>query len=445
MTAVQEDSPMAAVSQEVAEIPHTPAHEGENESARLPTLLGSRQASSEQQYDSKTNVESIAAVESDSMSHDSRREIRRSGSSIAHRLREIQKEMQEATRGHDARAIQVLMAERSTLLEEQQQQRRVHQDVPSQEQNVTSEGPLHRLSSRLAGFGERRTARVSVAELMAEGLTRSEASAEVVARNRNAMLMQVFEGWIRCFTLSYIFLTVLLTGLLFCHILAYVVHFNYGSPPCQGALKHFTNVVLGVSSVEMLVWICSSRKDRWLEDTDPDAAVLHQKHPHHGCLWSFAFVVVVGNMAVLYALVLHHVKAAHPEDPFQALPSCQTATPFLYYSTVAHAIGLLVYSVFLVINFFGLSRVLEKLMQRGLLRSKLGTLEGAMENNTIRVTQIDENDCKCSICMETLTVENACQTKYCHHTFHTKCLKHWLMVHRTCPLCRENLEFEHPV
>lgn len=418
--------------------------EGENESARLPTLLGRQQASSVQQHDSKREIHSIAAEESDSRPDDSRREIRRSGSSITYRLGEIQKEMQDATRRRDARAIQALMAERSTLLEEQQQ-RPVQQDVPLQEQNDTSEGLLSRLSSRIAGFGERRAVRVSVPELMAEGLSRSEASAEVVARNRNEILMEVFEGWICFFTLATIFLTVLLTGLLLCHIVAFAVDLQHGAPHCQGALKRLTNVVLGVSFLEMLIWICSSRKEQMLEDNDPGAAAFHQKHPHHGCLWSFAFAVVVGNMAILYSLVLHHVKAAHPDDPLKVLPSCQTATPFLYYSTMAHAVGLLVYSVFTVINFFGLSRVLQELMERGLLRSKVGTLEGAMEKNTIRVARIDEDDCECSICMETLTVDNACQTRHCHHTFHTKCLKHWLMVYRTCPLCRENLEFELPV
>lgn len=132
-----------------------------------------------------------------------------------HRLSEIQKEMQEATTRRDAQTIQALMAERSILLEEQQQWR-LH-EVPAQEQNVTAEGLLRRLSSRVAGFSGRQTTSISVTELMAEGYSRPEANAQVVARNKNEILMEAFECWICCFTLASICLTVLVTGLLLCH------------------------------------------------------------------------------------------------------------------------------------------------------------------------------------------------------------------------------------
>jgi len=433
---------MAAV-QEATEAPHIPTQEGESDFVHLPTLLGSRHASSEQQNDSPKDIQPTSAEEPGSTSHGNRREVRRSKSCIMHRLSEVQKEMQDATTRRDTQTIQALMAERSTLLEEQQQWR-LHPDVPSQEQNITAERSLRRLSSRVAGFGALPNARTSVTELMAEGYTLSQANAEVVARNRNEILMEAFEGWIHCFTIASICLTVLLTGLLCCHIIAYVTHFRSGAPPCQGMLRPLTHTVLGVAVGEMLIWIGNGKTDKWLEQGDPDTAALHEKHPNHGCLWGFTFFVVGGNMVVLYLLVLHHVHAANPSGPFEILPDCQIAAPFLYYTSVAHAVGLLVYSSFLVTNFFGLSNLLKKLMDRGLLRSKIGTLAGAIENNTIRVTHIADEDSECPVCLETLTAETARQTKHCHHTFHTKCLKHWLMVHKTCPLCRENLEFEHP-
>mmetsp|Transcript_46704 Transcript_46704/g.84295 ORF Transcript_46704/g.84295 Transcript_46704/m.84295 type:complete len:423 (-) Transcript_46704:129-1397(-) len=421
------------------DVPHIPTgQEVESGNACLPTLLGGRQATSDQQDDGLKEIQPTSAEESDIRSHGSQREVRRNDSCIMHRLSEIQKEMQEATAMRDTQTIQALMAERSMLLEEQQQHR-LRTDVPSQEQSVTDEGPLRRLSSRVAGFARQNT-RVSVRELIAEGYSRSEANAEVVARNRNEILMEAFEGWICCFTVASICLTVLVTGLLLCHIVAYVDHFRSGAPPCKGMLGPLTNAVLVVALVEMLAWSCN--KDKWIEESDPNTAVLHQKHPNHGCLWTFAFSVVVMNIVVLYMLVLHHVQAGSPAED---LPSCQVAAPFLYYASVAHAVGLLVYSGFMVINFIGLSNLLEILMDKGLLKSKIGTLEGAMEHNTIRVTHIDEDDRECPVCLETLTVENSRQTKHCGHTFHTTCLKHWLMVHKTCPLCREDLEFQHPV
>merc|ERR1719401_2472200 len=46
----------------------------------------------------------------------------------------------------------------------------------------------------------------------------------------------------------------------------------------------------------------------------------------------------------------------------------------------------------------------------------------------------------CSICLEDFDEETPfVKTKSCSHLFHKQCLRGWLQVNRTCPLCREDL------
>ena len=48
---------------------------------------------------------------------------------------------------------------------------------------------------------------------------------------------------------------------------------------------------------------------------------------------------------------------------------------------------------------------------------------------------------ECSICL-TSTNKPKCVTK-CGHHFHISCIKQWLKVNHTCPMCREPLADKH--
>ncbi|CAA3024028.1 E3 ubiquitin-protein ligase AIP2 [Olea europaea var. sylvestris] len=48
-------------------------------------------------------------------------------------------------------------------------------------------------------------------------------------------------------------------------------------------------------------------------------------------------------------------------------------------------------------------------------------------------------DAVCSICQETLVVNDKMQELPCEHMFHPPCLKPWLDVHNACPICRHEL------
>lgn len=46
----------------------------------------------------------------------------------------------------------------------------------------------------------------------------------------------------------------------------------------------------------------------------------------------------------------------------------------------------------------------------------------------------------CSICMETI-VDDSLTIEACKHVFHAVCLVKWKQRHKSCPLCRENLDY----
>ena len=81
------------------------------------------------------------------------------------------------------------------------------------------------------------------------------------------------------------------------------------------------------------------------------------------------------------------------------LPNCSDAAPGLYMATVAHGVGLVVYSVYLLISFIGVGNLLETLLRRGLLTSPNGAPKGCLEDCTVEVTEI-EDGYECPICLE---------------------------------------------
>ena len=49
---------------------------------------------------------------------------------------------------------------------------------------------------------------------------------------------------------------------------------------------------------------------------------------------------------------------------------------------------------------------------------------------------------QCSICLSDVNVtDNDKLILNCGHMFHKDCIKNWIIVHKTCPLCRENVIF----
>lgn len=53
-----------------------------------------------------------------------------------------------------------------------------------------------------------------------------------------------------------------------------------------------------------------------------------------------------------------------------------------------------------------------------------------------------ENKIECAICMEDFRLNEEAKKLPCKHCFHEQCIKEWLKLHGTCPVCRKNLNGE---
>jgi hypothetical protein len=125
------------------------------------------------------------------------------------------------------------------------------------------------------------------------------------------------------------------------------------------------------------------------------------------------------------------------------LPACSEVAPRLRSSVMAYAVCNLVFTLVLVINFIGLARVLGAMLHHGLLHSTQAAPKGALEANTVSVSEEElasaETD-ECCVCLEKWGADkDIVKTKACSHIFHKKCLQGWLNVNRNCPLCRGDL------
>jgi hypothetical protein len=44
----------------------------------------------------------------------------------------------------------------------------------------------------------------------------------------------------------------------------------------------------------------------------------------------------------------------------------------------------------------------------------------------------------CTVCISPIEKHRPTITLACKHTFHRRCVKSWILQHRTCPMCRSN-------
>jgi hypothetical protein len=53
-----------------------------------------------------------------------------------------------------------------------------------------------------------------------------------------------------------------------------------------------------------------------------------------------------------------------------------------------------------------------------------------------------KNDERCVICQEDLKKKDKCVELHCNHQFHKHCIKKWICVKESCPLCNTKLKRE---
>lgn len=222
------------------------------------------------------------------------------------------------------------------------------------------------------------------------------------------------------------FLSLALIGLATWHIEEYVKYHNVA---CEGSLKLLTKIILGISFFDIVMGtrVCC---------LEIDESALPQRWRCKDCCVVLLLCVMAINVWIL--LWLGAASKGSMNSDLTDLPACHEAAPGLWVATLAHGIGLITYTIYLMVSFIGVGNMLYALLRRGMLRSRDAAPMGSLEDSTVPVVELEE-DYECPICLDELDLESAVMTKDCHHVFHRQCLKHWLQVNSTCPLCRTSL------
>ncbi|CAK9063497.1 unnamed protein product [Durusdinium trenchii] len=313
----------------------------------------------------------------------------------------------------------------------------VDDESASSEESDDGLGPLplaHRVSAQVLGWGAAvsQHRRSSAEDLVRQGMSQAQANAEVVAQHREEILYELFSRYVLVIGMFSLVLSAALLGLATWHILEYV---KYHDVVCEGSLKLLTKIILGISFFDIVMGtrVCCIEID--------ETSVPSRWRCKDCCVVLLLCVMAINVWILLWLGAASKRGNIDPYDPTMDvyhLPSCREKAPGLWDATVAHGIGLVTYTIYLMVSFVGVGNMLGAMLRRGLLRSRGAAPVGCLEDSTVPVVEVEE-DYECPICLEEVDEESGVMTKECHHIFHRQCLKHWLQVNSTCPLCRLSL------
>ncbi|KAG8642641.1 hypothetical protein MANES_12G105400v8 [Manihot esculenta] len=54
---------------------------------------------------------------------------------------------------------------------------------------------------------------------------------------------------------------------------------------------------------------------------------------------------------------------------------------------------------------------------------------------SVEISEIGDRDCECVICLEEWELGGLAKEMPCNHRFHAHCIKKWLGIHGSCPVC----------
>eukprot|EP00930_Biecheleria_cincta_P098050 TRINITY_DN89738_c0_g1_i1.p1 TRINITY_DN89738_c0_g1~~TRINITY_DN89738_c0_g1_i1.p1 ORF type:complete len:298 (+),score=40.75 TRINITY_DN89738_c0_g1_i1:86-979(+) len=121
--------------------------------------------------------------------------------------------------------------------------------------------------------------------------------------------------------------------------------------------------------------------------------------------------------------------------------TCQTVMPNLHSAVTVYAGLGIVTTVFTLVNAVGIQTFVLWMMRHGMLTTDAAAPAGTLEAQSVVPFDKAEfgDDGTCSICLSDFTSKTEIRKTQCGHCFHTQCLKGWLNVNHTCPLCRKDL------
>lgn len=304
-------------------------------------------------------------------------------------------------------------------------------EVPGEDQETGAGGqPSRTGAGSTSSLSNHQTAEAETAAQDRQALAR------LVRQHEEEVFMQHFHRWILAFSLIVCLATPAMVSLLVWLVISYL---EYRNVDCDVPLRLWVYVVCVIVAFNSTVnrptptGSCVQRVlCRWSRDP-------HDPQPMPLRVRAYNLIITVFVFAWNCA-GLHWISTDSSNGQY---PSCREAAPTLYVSVKVYAAFNLAVTVFMYVNMFGFAQLLRVFMRRGLLHTSQAAPSGSLEKNTEVAKMSDaalaENP-TCPVCLEEFEEASVfVKTKACGHFFHKQCLKGWLNVNRTCPLCREDL------
>jgi len=287
-----------------------------------------------------------------------------------------------------------------------------------------SNNSVVQISSRVLGQTGQPAGPVDRQELLSRGLSASQVDAIDVQRHQQEVLQQHIQNWMMVFLCMVCILFPVLLGLLIWLLISWNKA-RAEEARCDAPLIDWVSVVVAAKCYHVflhkavLLFVCKFDQRQ--------AQELRIAPPLRVRIYNFIFP--------LFDFVWNIVGIA------LALGSsdCKRTMPQLYNSIVAFASVAVFFTAFMVINTIGLQAIAVYMMRHGMLRTTMAAPAGTLESiSIVKHTEVS-GDPSCSVCLEEFDAKKEIRKTKCGHYFHTDCVKGWLNVNHTCPLCRADL------
>lgn len=305
---------------------------------------------------------------------------------------------------------------------------------PGQPHAAAPRAAAHADATNSGGDDQAEVQAATRADSLELGTVRRDAHAMVVEEE----LLRHFRRWVVLFSIVVCCATPAMAGLL---VWLVVASLKNGNVRCQVPLQLWASVVVWIvlfnstlnrpSSQGSMVhrYVC-----RWHRDPENPQPVPFR-------VWFYNLMTMALSFA--WNCIGLHWVTVDGKDTASSLPACKQAAPGLHMAVKVYAAFNLAVTLFVSIITVGAAHLLRWFLQRGLLQTSHGAPAGSLEENTEEVALNDPAVIEagsCSVCLEDFDDETPLvKTKGCDHVFHKKCLKGWLQVSHTCPLCRKDL------
>jgi len=284
---------------------------------------------------------------------------------------------------------------------------------------------------------------------IASQMSREEAARAVRQREDEVLsaAFGCFIGWSMCFALTIMILALIARKAFLLWMVIEIIRDH--DKECDVPLKLWTEIMITVGLYGTLQLLFNKHIYkyilRWTPEpgSQPPRRVVLYNHFH----MFFGFLVFLLCGLGWYLTEVSGASKSWLVSP--ELPACRSEAPRLFTVVQTRSMFGVISMPFVLSSYFGVRHVLHWMMRRGMLHTSKAAPAGALEKNTVTITEADfrqmssaDEPLQCSICIDDFDFsaeEVVVKTRACDHLFHKSCLQNWLNVDRSCPLCREDL------